>query len=259
MSYKIQVMIVEDERVVALDLKLALQQDGYQVVGIVDNFTDALLLFQQQHVDVLLMDIHIYGEKDGIECAAEIMKLREVPLIYLTAFSDAATIQRVKHTRPAAFLTKPYDIANVRIAIELALHNFATAIMNKPTGSIEYTKTIADNKPTETATFLKMDEFIFIKHMSRFVKAKLDDIIYAESDNNYVHLITKSQKFMLRLTLKNFIEDLQFPAMLRVHRSYAVNINHILSFDDVSIKTEKLEIPIGANYKETFFKHFKLR
>ena len=78
MSDKIQVMIVEDERVVALDLKLALQQDGYQVVGIVDNFTDALQLFQQQHVDVLLMDIHIYGEKDGIECAAEIMKLREV-------------------------------------------------------------------------------------------------------------------------------------------------------------------------------------
>ena len=125
MPNQVHVMIVEDESIVAMDLAAGLEHDGYKVAGIADNYADALKLFSEETVDILLMDIHIHGDKDGVETATELMKMKQVPLIYLTAFTDAKTVERVKHTNPSAFLTKPYNIDNVRIAIDLALHHFA--------------------------------------------------------------------------------------------------------------------------------------
>lgn len=260
MNTPIQVMIVEDEAIVAMDLSMGLQKDGYHVVGIADNFADAVALFQQQPVDILLMDIHIHGDKDGVECATELMKIKEVPLIYLTAYSDASTIERVKQTKPAAFLTKPYSINNVRVAIDLALHHFAEAKLPQQGGKIV---AMQDQQPSEKKTdispLLLMNNYIFLKQGFKFVKLKIDELLYVESDNNYVYIITRSHKFSLRLSLSELLEQIHFPALIRVHRSYAVNLNEIVSFDDQSIKTEKQEIPIGRNYKEAFFKHFNLR
>ena len=103
MDTPLQIMIVEDEQIVAMDLSMGLQKNGYVVVGIADNFDDAIRMFMEHGVDILPMDIHIRREKDGVNCAAEIMKIREVPVIYLTAYSDVSTLERVKQTRPAAF------------------------------------------------------------------------------------------------------------------------------------------------------------
>ncbi|HMI60107.1 MAG TPA: response regulator, partial [Puia sp.] len=125
MPEPIQIMIVEDESIVAADLSEELEAGGYGIAGIADRFEDALPLFTDRRVDILLMDIHIHGEKDGIDTAAALMKIRRVPLIYLTAFTDTATVDRVKHTHPSAFLIKPFHADSLRIAIDLALHNFA--------------------------------------------------------------------------------------------------------------------------------------
>ncbi len=259
MSSPIQIMIVEDEQIVAMDLSMGLEKDGYTVVGVADNFEDAVRLFKEQPVDILLMDIHIHGDKDGVECAMELMKIKEVPLIYLTAFSDAKTIERVKHTRPAAFLTKPYSINNVRVAIDLALHHFAEAKIPQSGAIIVPIKPPLTEKKAEPAPLLIMNNYIFLKQGFKFVKLKIDELLYVESDNNYVYIITRSHKFSLRMSLSELLQQIHFPALIRVHRSYAVNLNEIISFDDQSIKTEKLEIPIGRNYKEAFFKHFNLK
>src|SRR5687767_4898608 len=118
MPEAIQIMIVEDEAIVAMDLAAGLENDGYRIAGIADNYAEALQLFSDNSVDIVLMDINIYGDKDGVDTAVELMKIKQVPLIYLTAFTDAATVERVKHTHPSAFLTKPYNMDNVRIAID---------------------------------------------------------------------------------------------------------------------------------------------
>src|SRR5262245_46163540 len=87
MAEPIQVMIVEDESIVAMDLAAGLEHDGYNVVGIADSYDEAVKLFSDNVVDILLMDIHIHGRKDGVETATELMKIKQVPLIYLTAFT----------------------------------------------------------------------------------------------------------------------------------------------------------------------------
>ena len=258
MPEKVRVMIVEDESIVAMDLAAGLEHDGYIVTGIADRYDDAIELFKKEHADILLMDIHIHGEKDGVETATTLMKIRQVPLIYLTAFTDSATIERVKHTNPSAFLTKPYSIDNVRIAIDLALHHFAEAKPAGETGKVLSLQANADKK-TDKEHFLQLKEYIFIKQNYRFVKFKLAEILFAEADNNYVNIHTQTQKFALRLSLSDLLERLQFPRLIRIHRSYAVNIDEISSFDEQLIKLGQHEIPIGRNYRQDFMDRFNLR
>jgi DNA-binding LytR/AlgR family response regulator len=259
MPESVKIMIVEDESIVAMDLSAGLEHDGYTVVGIADNFTDALMLYTQNQVDILLMDINIYGDRDGVETATALMKIKPVPLIYLTAFTDAATVERVKHTHPSAFLTKPYSIENVRIAIDLAIHHFAVA---KPatTGKVLSIGTPATtDKKNEKEHILQMKDYVFIKQNYRFVKFKLSEILFAEADNNYVNVHAVSQKFILRLSLADLLERLQFPRLIRIHRSYAVNLDEISSFDDQLIRIGNHEIPIGRNYRQEFMDRFNLR
>jgi DNA-binding LytR/AlgR family response regulator len=257
MAENVHVMIVEDESIVAMDLAAGLEQDGYTVSVLADNYEDAVREFRSRPVDILLMDIHIHGKKDGVETAADLMKIRQVPLIYLTAFTDAATIERVKHTNPSAFLTKPYNIDNVRIAIDLALHHFAEA-KTAPGGKI-LPLTHSSAKKTDKEHFLQFSDQIFIKQNYRFVKFRLSEIQWIEADNNYVQIHTPAQKFTLRLSLADLLERLRFNRLVRVHRSYAVNIDEISSFDEQLIRIGNREIPIGRNFRQEFMDQFNLR
>ncbi len=252
MNNQVNIMIVEDESIVAMDLAAGLEHDGYTVTGIAADYDEALQLFQEKIPDIILMDIHIQGDKDGVQTATELMKIKQVPLIYLTAFTDAATVERVKHTHPSAFLTKPYNLDNVRIAIDLALHHFAEA---KP--NAEQAKVLPISKDKEH--LLQLNDQVFIKQNYRFVKFRLAELLYAEADNNYVHIQTATQKFTLRISLSDLLERLRYSRLIRVHRSYAVNIDEISSFDDQLIRVGQHEIPIGRNHRQEFMEQFNLR
>ncbi len=230
MPEKIKVLIVEDEGIVAMDLAAGLDKDGYEVVGIADSATEAASLFKENEVDIILMDVHIIGEKDGIDTAAELLKQRSVPLIYLTAFTDTNTINRAKSTHPAAFLAKPYSITNVRIAIELAISNFAVTAQQSQGKVVAIENNRSAAELTEKETILQMNDYIFVKNNYVFVKIRLEDILYAEADNNYVQLVTTEKKLLLRLSLSQLLEKINYRSMVRIHRSYAVNINMIQSF-----------------------------
>jgi two-component system, response regulator PdtaR len=252
---KINILLVEDEAIVALDLAKGLERDGYEVAGIADSAEEALEIFRSKEIDIVLMDVNIIGDKDGIETAMELLKYRQVPLIYLTAFTDAGTIERAKHTHPSAFLAKPYNLTNVRIAIELAISNFATARQPESSGK---TSSLADKD-----TILQMNDNIFIKNNYTFVKILLADILYLEAENNYVQFITADKKLLLRLSLSQLLEKINYKPLVRIHRSFAVNINAIQSFTDQDLLVNKnptpISLPIGRSYKEGFLKNFDFR
>jgi Response regulator of the LytR/AlgR family len=258
---KINILIVEDESIVAMDLASGLEQDGYQVAGIADNAEEAQQLFSENEVDIVLMDVNIIGNKDGIDTAAELLKKKQVPIIYLTAFTDAATINRIKQTHPAAFLSKPYSLTNVRIAIELAINNFAVSRGQQHTGKI----IPMDNNASRPAaspdkeTILRMNDHIFVKNNYAFVKIKLHELLYIEAENNYVALVTTEKKFLVRLSLGQLLEKIHYQYLVRIHRSFAVNIQAIQSFNDQEVEINNQCIPIGRNYKEDFLKYFDFR
>src|SRR5579872_5289267 len=100
---KISILIVEDESLIALELAAGLQKDGYHIAGIADDAAEAKAIFLREAVDIVLMDIHIHGERDGVDTAIDLLAVRSVPIVYLSALTDHKTVARVKTTHPAAF------------------------------------------------------------------------------------------------------------------------------------------------------------
>jgi two-component system, cell cycle sensor histidine kinase and response regulator CckA len=117
-----RVLIAEDESLIAEELRIRLQRLGLDVLVPVTSAEDAVAAVSRAPPDLVLMDIHLKGRMDGIEAAGAIRQRYHVPVIYLTAHSDIATITRAKVTEPFGYLLKPFDERDLRIAIELALH-----------------------------------------------------------------------------------------------------------------------------------------
>ena len=247
---KINVLIVEDASLIALELAEGLGRDGYHIAGIADTADDAREIFSRGGVDVVLMDIHIRGKRDGVDTAEELIRIRPVPIVYLSALTDTATVARVKDTHPAAFLTKPYSMANVRIAIELALTNFA--VSRERESGVECGAAAGADKEM----VLQLEDSIFIKNNAQFVKIALQDILYLEADNNYVQLYTAERKFALRVSLGQLLEKIQCRKLVRIHRSYAVNIDRMTSFSDGEVCIGKKTLPMGRNYREELLNKF---
>ena len=104
-----QIMVVEDERITAKDIKIALESAGYGVADLVFSGEEAVRKAGELQPDLVLMDIKLEGEMDGIEAAGEIKKHFDIPVIYLTAYSDENTLERAKRTEPSGYVLKePY-------------------------------------------------------------------------------------------------------------------------------------------------------
>jgi two-component system, response regulator PdtaR len=123
------ILVVEDERITAEDIRAGLKLDGYHVPLVVSSGEEAVQQAGKIRPDLVLMDIKLEGEMDGIDAACEIRKLYDIPVIYLTAYSDEKTVQRAKMTEPSGFLVKgqgiinkPFEESELHAAIEITLY-----------------------------------------------------------------------------------------------------------------------------------------
>ncbi len=123
---KTQILVVEDEGIVAKDLQALLRRLGYHVPNTVGTGEQAIQLAIQNQPDLILMDIQLRGAMDGVQAAAAINSLQDVPIVYLTANSDEATLQRAKGTAPFGFLVKPFEERAIQAGIEMALYKHQT-------------------------------------------------------------------------------------------------------------------------------------
>jgi len=117
-----KILIVEDERIISEDIKKRLQKLGYSVPSIARTGEEAIQKTKVLHPDLVLMDIVLEGEMDGIEAAAHIKSLCEIPIVYLTAYADRKTLERAKITEPYGYILKPFDDRDLHITIDIGLH-----------------------------------------------------------------------------------------------------------------------------------------
>jgi PAS domain S-box-containing protein len=122
----ISILVVEDERIVALALDKALRSMGYVVTGFADSGEEAVAKATQSHPDIVLMDIRLKGKMDGIEAADKIQKHLDIPVVYLTAYGDEQILQRATSTAPYGYVLKPFEERDVHIALEMALYKHLT-------------------------------------------------------------------------------------------------------------------------------------
>ncbi|NJB87478.1 DNA-binding LytR/AlgR family response regulator [Lewinella marina] len=253
----INILLVEDEAVLAMEMEETLESEGYTVVGTAASGEKALELFRESSVDLLLCDISIQGPWDGIETVQRLMAIRPVPVIYLTALADHETIQRAKATYPAAYISKPYNLTSLRIAIELAINNFALRKGELTPGTDTPGVAEAESNPVPSRdSILKVEDHIFVKNNYRFVKISLADILYLEADNNYTVINTAAQKLAIRQPLKAILDRLAVPRLVRTHRSFAVNLDQVESFTETEVQVGPRDIPLGRNYKQAFLDYF---
>jgi len=117
-----KILVVEDENIVALEIKKRLQKLGYIVPSVASTGEDAISKVEGILPDLVLMDIMLKGEIDGIHAAGEIRKRFNIPVVYLTAYSDEETLQRAKLTEPYGYILKPFEENDLRTTIEIALY-----------------------------------------------------------------------------------------------------------------------------------------
>lgn len=121
------ILIVEDEALIASDLQMRLENMGYSVVGVAATGKEALKLIAEKRPDLVLMDIVLRGEMDGVDVARRVKELR-VPVVLLTAYSDPETIGRARRAGAYGYLLKPYDYRTLRVTIETALKRYRADI-----------------------------------------------------------------------------------------------------------------------------------
>jgi CheY-like chemotaxis protein len=120
-----RILIVEDDRIVARDIQHQVSRIGHTVVGITPRGDDVVPLALQWQPNLVLMDIRLEGDIDGIDAAQQIREKCGIPVIYLTAYADDHTLQRAGITEPFGYLLKPFESTQLRTAIEMALYKHA--------------------------------------------------------------------------------------------------------------------------------------
>jgi PAS domain S-box-containing protein len=122
MSDEKQILVVEDEVIVGMDIQRRLKNLGYIVPVVVSSGEEAITKVRENNPDLVLMDINLHGEMDGIETASQIHSFSEIPVIYLTAYTDGKTLERAKITEPYAYIIKPFKNRELQINLEIAFH-----------------------------------------------------------------------------------------------------------------------------------------
>ncbi len=117
-----RIMIVEDEWTVAEDIKISLQNLGYAISSVTSSGKEAIQKAEEDRPDLVLMDIVLQGEMDGIEAASQIRSCYDIPIIYLTAYADEKILERARITEPFGYIVKPFVNEDLKIAIEIALY-----------------------------------------------------------------------------------------------------------------------------------------
>jgi two-component system, LytTR family, response regulator LytT len=220
---KISVLVVEDEALIAENLRYALEDLGYAVAATCYSYAEAQAAFTTHPTDLVLLDLNLGSRDpadDGIALAAELRILGR-PFIFLTAYDDLHTIRRATRTQPSGYLIKPVNNATLFAAIQTAIERFNTL-------------QVAPLPPAPLPT----PDYFFVKVGTGTHKLQWTDVACLEAGKNYVTLRTAQQRlgYPLRGSLTTILDTL-VPATLRgqfirINRRICLNTQFITGFDD---------------------------
>jgi DNA-binding LytR/AlgR family response regulator len=237
MKKPIKIFIVEDEMIIAANISLQLSKLGYEISGIVSKGEEAILHIKQNNPDIILLDIQLKGELDGIETAKLIQKEKDIPIIYLTANVDEVHFNRAKETKPYAFISKPFKKLDLQHAIELTINRINSEDVSKDL--------IVEKKPSQ----LVLNDCIFVRDHEKMVKVYIKDIYYIQADRNYSRIHAKNGESLLVMTLKEIDEKLPTEHFLRIHRSFIINLAHVDEVANSHVVVKRKAIPITKSLR----------
>lgn len=247
MIEKKRILIVEDEFITMDMLRDILESAGYEISGDAMRASEAIDVLERFETDIVVLDINLKGDKDGIWLAEQIRKHYHIPFIFLTAYSDHITVDRASNTNPYGYLVKPFTKADVFSALEVALKNYQKEI--SPLEITTYDKTVHGS--------LLISQHIFIKDNFSYKRVKISDILYIQSYKNYLEIYTLNRQIMARTTLQKMMDMLPTEFFIQVHRSFIVNIRFVEEINPNIITIKDHLIPLSKSFRDRFIDHFK--
>ena len=237
-------MILEDKVLLAEMLVMALERLGYSVFGMAHSAQEALELLESGQPDLALLDIDLgegSGEMNGIDAGRHIHKHYDFPFLFLTGKDDELTLERSTEVHPAGFLLKPISDRALHSAIQVALANVQTTSANPPAESPD---------PAQ--------DHLFVRYKGRFEKVAQSDILWVEADESYSKIHTAERTYTVTFKLKVMEERLSHPSLIRVHRSYIVNVDKVNAIEENDLLIGNQSIPVSKSYRHQLRKYFNL-
>ncbi len=239
MESEISILIIEDEALIAQNIKMQLENFGYNIAGVYYKYNTALKAINETQYDVVITDINLgngIDEKSGLQIAQQVKQIKNCPIIFLTAFSDKDTVKKVTALAPSAYLVKPVNAANLFATVQLAVDNFAT-------------KTTAVAEGTETP------DYFFVKNGAKLIKVFWKDVYHLEAVKNYVKVKTTEYNsgLLLRGSLQEVLQNRMPPLVrtnfVKINRAEAVNKNSITEIGKGIVITDYGTFKTNADFK----------
>jgi DNA-binding response OmpR family regulator len=220
---KKNVLIVEDESIVSMEIASFVNEIGFNVCCIASSANKAYEALQENSVDLILMDVYIKGDIDGITCAKEIKSQKDIPLIYISAFSDDETLDRAIETQPSAYLIKPFNRKELKVAMRIATKKNHD---NLKVGDIIFDEEFSYD--TQNSELILKGEII---HLTKQEKLLLELLIGAKNTvtiyelENYLWPNKESNENTRRALIARLRAKLKYKFLETVHSiGYKINI-----------------------------------
>lgn len=208
-----------------------------EVIGICRTGEEAIECAKSDKPDLILMDIQLAGKIDGIAAAQKICEHQNIPIIYLSDYSDKDTLDRAKKTRPANYLAKPFLETDLIRAIDIAFSN------------AQYPS--ANNQIFNEHFFLRTDS-------QTFVKIAYTDILFLKADRAYCNVVTAEKNYTLSSSMKNVFEQFNHPDFAKVHRSFIINTKQITALDGNVIHLGEQQVVMSKEYRDDLMHRIKI-
>lgn len=246
----IKILVVEDDPLYALDLKMLVKELEYDLIGIVDNSDEVQEILKNNKPDLILMDIKINGNLNGIELAQKIQKQYKIGVIFMTSFDNQKYFDLAKETEYFGYLVKPFNKLTLQSTIELAMIMMAELGSSNPMEVDAY-------KSWNAGMILK--DCVFIKRKNKLEKVEINQIQFIQSEGNYCVISTEKKKYALKMSLIKVKKMLDSHHFARVNKRHIINMSLISSIDlsTNQININEVSFSIGRTYKEGLLKRLK--
>ena len=213
------VIILEDEPLIAYSLKNVLSKFGVDHISIHNDLENAVVGLQISQYDAAFIDIQISGKPEGFNFA-ELCRQRSVPIVFLTSFGDEETIKSAIDYGPVAYLNKPFKESEISALVKMLEKR-------------------------------KKDDFVVLMDGKKEIRLKIDDIVYLEANTPYVNIYLKSGSISVRSSIVKLVDKLSDQMRIkRIHKAYAVAESKIESKAATYIVANGMKLPYSKVYIE---------
>jgi CheY-like chemotaxis protein len=243
MNSKYKILIVEDEILVATDIEESLENLGYTVQGIIDTGAKAIEEVERSLPDLVLMDINLKDEMTGIEAARRITQKHDVPIIYLTANADIATVNKAKVALPYGYIIKPFTDKDLQTNIEIAIFKFGNDLKLKMES--EQFNTFFDLKDHEKNQ-------IIVHANQGLEKINIDDVYFVEKNGEQTIIHMFDEEVATKKPFAELIEFFPQIKFMQVSGEFVINTTKVFAvkYPEIIIADKMSVITVDAEYKD---------